>query len=325
MSNWECDVCGYIHKEAEPPEKCPICEAPRKMFKELSEEKKEDRGDRITENSTVEGKERERKTKEIKKWRCSISGYLHTGTEPPETCPICEATAEQFEEVIEKEEGEGVPTSVKRWRCSVCGYIHEGDEPPEKCPVCAAPASMFVEIDFEGRALGEPEKEEIVPLETKAEEAKAKESSSFVDVVGKLILKLHLHPITVHFPNGILPAAVIFLALAVYFKISLLESVAYYNFIFVLVMLPVVLFTGYMEWQKRYNGAKTALFITKILCSIIVLASVNVLVFWRLLDEQVAAAGSSTQLIYLGIAAVALGAAGIAGHLGGKLVFGARP
>jgi hypothetical protein len=94
--------------------------------------------------------------------------------------------------------------------------------------------------------------------------------------------------------------------------------------IFVLLMLPFVLLTGFIEWQKRYKGIKTAIFITKIISSLIVLALVNVLVFWRLLDPEVAAEGSSSRLIYLGIAAIMLGFVGVAGYLGGKLLFGSR-
>ena len=29
---WKCTVCGYIHDEAEPPLRCPVCDAPRSKF-----------------------------------------------------------------------------------------------------------------------------------------------------------------------------------------------------------------------------------------------------------------------------------------------------
>lgn len=326
MSDWECSVCGYLHKEEIAPEKCPVCEAPQQMFKQQAGE---DNIDVETVNSEVKEVSQVAAQADdstvVKRWRCSVSGYMHTGQQPPEKCPICEATAEQFEEV-EDEIEEDLAESSKRWRCTVCGYIHEGPEPPEKCPVCAAPASMFVEIDMGGKALGEPDQQPIEPLDIspgpKAEDQP--QAQGFVNTIGNLVLSLHLHPITTHFPNGILPAAVLFLALGIYFNTAFLEVAAYVNFIFVLVLLPVVLFTGYIEWQKRYNGFKSAIFITKIICALIVLAAVNVLVFWRLLDPQVAAAGSPSQLVYLGVAGLALGATGIAGHLGGKLVFGSR-
>ncbi|NNJ70360.1 MAG: FAD-dependent oxidoreductase [Kiritimatiellales bacterium] len=34
-----------------------------------------------------------------KTWRCSICGYLHYGATAPETCPICDAKAEDFKEI----------------------------------------------------------------------------------------------------------------------------------------------------------------------------------------------------------------------------------
>ncbi len=263
MSNWECSVCGYVHKEDSPPEKCPVCDAPAKMFEEVKPEEKEQ------------------------------------ATPPP-------AAAD------------------KRWRCTVCGYIHTGPEPPETCPVCDAPKNMFVEIDAEGKALSEPVAKESEPVEVVAAATAKEKSSTFFSKFIDFSLKHHLHPITVHFPNGVLPVAVIFLALAFFFNMGMLETAAYYNLIFVLVMLPVVLLTGFIEWRKRYKGIKTAIFITKIFCSLIVLALTGILVFWRLIDSQVMAAESPSRLIYLGIAVALLAVAGFAGLLGGKLLFGRR-
>lgn len=311
MSDWECGVCGFIHKELSPPEKCPVCEAPEKMFIETpgaQDEKTEEKG----------------VPKVEKNWRCTVSGYLHKGTEPPEKCPICDASADMFEEVTEDEATEPVKDVGKRWRCTVCGYVHAGEEPPEKCPICAAPKQMFVEIDADGKAIGElAVEEDNTTGDTTSGNTVQKEPSLF-DRLSNLVVKHHLHPITVHFPNGVLPVVLVFLCLAAYFNIAVLEVAAYYNLIFVLVTLPVVMLTGFIEWQKRYKGIKTAIFITKIICSIVVIASANILVFWRVIDPTVASEGSPSQLIYLALAAVMLGAAGIAGHLGGKLVFGSR-
>lgn len=35
----------------------------------------------------------------MKKWKCGVCGYIHTGDEPPAKCPICGAPREMFEEV----------------------------------------------------------------------------------------------------------------------------------------------------------------------------------------------------------------------------------
>ena len=62
-----------------------------------------------------------------------------------------------------------------------------------------------------------------------------------------LMVKHHIHPITVHFPNGIVPVAVAFIFLAVMFSVGSLELAAFYNMIFVVLTLPMVLFSGFNE------------------------------------------------------------------------------
>ena len=34
MLQWICEVCGYIHDDDDPPESCPVCEAPSGKFRE---------------------------------------------------------------------------------------------------------------------------------------------------------------------------------------------------------------------------------------------------------------------------------------------------
>jgi Rubrerythrin len=35
----------------------------------------------------------------MKRWKCGVCGYVHTGDNPPEKCPICGAPASKFTEV----------------------------------------------------------------------------------------------------------------------------------------------------------------------------------------------------------------------------------
>lgn len=200
---------------------------------------------------------------------------------------------------------------MKKWKCIVCGYIHIGEEPPEECPVCGADSTKFEELV------------EVAPAEQDAEFSAGKDSGLFGKLV-ELMLKNHLHPISVHTPNGIVPAAVLFLFLAVALKMSSFEVPAFYNMVFVLLAMPVVLFSGYIEWQKHYRGAKTMVFITKLSCGIVVLVSLTVLVIWRIVNPDVAGPESSSRWIYFLLHLVALGAVGLAGNLGGKLVFGRK-
>ncbi len=38
----------------------------------------------------------------MKKWICTVCGYVHYGDAPPEKCPQCKAPASKFKEVIEE-------------------------------------------------------------------------------------------------------------------------------------------------------------------------------------------------------------------------------
>ncbi len=211
---------------------------------------------------------------------------------------------------------------MRRWKCKVCGYVHEGDEAPEKCPVCNADRIHFVEVDAAGSEItAAVEKVIEPPIREIIQEVKPR---TLRDKLLDQVLKHHLHPISVHFPNGVLPVAVVFIALAIILGLATLKEAAFYNMFFVLLTMPLVMATGYLEWQKRYKGAKTALFITKITCSLIVLISLLVLVVWRIVDPTVTDAGSANRLVYLGLSVGMLAAVAIAGHLGGKLVFGVR-
>ena len=132
----------------------------------------------------------------------------------------------------------------------------------------------------------------------------------------------HLHPIAVHTPNGVLPLALVFLAIGVMLGGASFEQAAFYSLVFVLLNMPFVIATGYIAWQERYKGAMTTLFGVKIGATIVVCATVLAMVVWRLLEPGVAATAS--RWTYLLICLVSVGAAGLAGHMGGKLVFGAR-
>jgi nitrite reductase (NADH) large subunit len=77
-----------------------------------------------------------------KAWCCTVCGYVHRGTEPPEVCPVCGAPADLFQVQAESVQT-SAPTNSKQWRCAVCGYVHNGLVAPRECPVCGATADCF--------------------------------------------------------------------------------------------------------------------------------------------------------------------------------------
>lgn len=291
----------------------------------------------------------------MKKWKCAVCGYEHLGDDRPEKCPACSVDGDNFSEVVKKTEVEegtdnsssqkkvGVAEkeadgdkSGKKWKCTICNYIHTGAEPPETCPVCGADSSFFVEVTDGDEGSAEDE-EKIEESEGKKKDDKQKDAENAerdetrsgkeekekkpFGLLGALVVRLHLHPISVHIPNGLLPVAVVFLALGLYFHYMPLEMAGFFNLIVVLLSMPVVFATGYIAWQRKYRGAKTWLFKTKIACSAIVTVLVSILVFWRIIDPQIALSGSIGSWIYLAISVIIVMAAGIAGYLGSKLVF----
>lgn len=213
---------------------------------------------------------------------------------------------------------------MKVWQCTVCKYIHKGDSPPEKCPVCGADASKFIEIDEPAvnedkpkRNLSAPEKE-TTPKPQKPPETNPVEKTLFDKIKG-LLVKHHAHPVSVHTPNGILPAAVLLWIIAWLFNSPFLAKVAVVNMIFVIVALPFVIFTGVLEWQKKYLGAMSPIFKLKILSAALTTATCIISLIWYLLDPAILSTPKAWVFILINL--IMLAAAGIAGHIGGKLVF----
>ena len=117
-----------------------------------------------------------------------------------------------------------------------------------------------------------------------------------------LAIDNHAHPIAVHIPNGVLP----------------IGQAGVYNMGFIFLSMPVVLFTGHLHWQFKFGGRMTDLFKWKIVCGGAVLVLSMILFAWGL-----ASPGSARNpgAVYLLLHLILLAVAGVAGWLGGKLVF----
>ncbi len=76
-------------------------------------------------------------------YKCSICGYVVTGDNIPEICPVCGAPQEAFE----LEEATSVKVEAKAFRCLNCEYIHKGEEAPEICPVCGLSKEHFEPVE----------------------------------------------------------------------------------------------------------------------------------------------------------------------------------
>jgi len=202
---------------------------------------------------------------------------------------------------------------MRKWRCSVCGYVHTGPEPPQECPVCGADRSKFIEIPSDA-ASGDPQ---ISAKKTPS----SLPPSSLVRSFSKLNAKLHFHPISVHIPNGVLPVSIIFLFFGIIFHLPQIEKAAYFNLIFVVLAMPVVLITGYIDWKNRFGGRLTRVFKIKMICGAVVFVLSATLTVWRTTNPAIATLSSPAQWVYLFLYLILLAAAITAGFFGGKLVF----
>ena len=215
---------------------------------------------------------------------------------------------------------------MKEWQCTICKYIHKGETPPERCPICNADASKFVEIN-KAPMPEPPPKQESAAIKPGPDALEKKEvlkpphaiKETGFEKINSLLIKHHAHPVLVHTPNGILPCAVILLLLAWIFDYALLSRVAFVNLIFVILSLPFVILTGIIEWKKKYNGAMTLIFKLKILAATVTSVSCAISFVWFLVDPGILSSSKAWVFIFINI--IMLIAAGIAGHIGGKLVF----
>ncbi|MFW6401871.1 MAG: rubredoxin-like domain-containing protein [Desulfohalobiaceae bacterium] len=208
---------------------------------------------------------------------------------------------------------------MKNWKCTVCGYLHAGNQPLSKCPVCAADQDKFVPA---------PEGDKPESKAPSASPLPGQEQPVQIPLIGTrfrgllaLLIRKHLHPILSHIPNGVLPLSVLFILLAALFDWQALGRAAMFNMLFVLLALPGVLFTGYLEWKLKYGGHWTWLFRLKIGSALCTLVLVLVLAIWLALNPGILAASGGGRVVFVLLSLVMLAAAGTAGYLGGKLVF----
>ncbi len=223
----------------------------------------------------------------MKRWRCLVCGYIHTGDEPPERCPVCGAPKSAFEPA----EGE-----------------HDAND---KMPGPAAPT---------GKSAASRK-----PLPQPQDSAQAAVSSNrnirHLAAQAKIITKLHGHPIAVHIPNGLLPVTTFFTLLAVLSGTETLAVAAKYNCFFAAAFMPLVLITGIIDWFNRFDGYLTPLFRKKIVCGLIVTILTLVLAIWWVTEPQIYLDEKPGRALFLIINGLDLAAASMAGFYGGKLLF----
>ena len=92
----------------------------------------------------------------MKKFVCTVCGYVYEGETAPEKCPTCGVGADKFnykkqmtynyyqenkDDILKIELENGKTFYV----CTICGYVYKGEELPEDfvCPICFASRELF--------------------------------------------------------------------------------------------------------------------------------------------------------------------------------------
>ncbi|MCJ7771617.1 MAG: rubredoxin, partial [Desulfobacterales bacterium] len=89
----------------------------------------------------------------------------------------------------------------------------------------------------------------------------------------------------------------------------------------IVLTLPVVLFTGLVEWKIKYGGKLTKIFKQKIISAIAVTVLTIILLVWSLIYPMDSDAPNMMRYSYALTALILLIPTAIAGNIGGKLVF----
>lgn len=223
----------------------------------------------------------------MKKWKCTVCGYVHTGDEPPAQCPVCGADKSKF--MLLEEETEAKPEIPED---SINEQQSSSDDQAE------GSQKEKTEKKFIGKAI----------------------IDKYPEITQKMT-QLHAHPVSVHIPNGVLPLSVIFTFIAAMFDSSAFATAAGINMLFIFLSMPFVLFSGYVDWINRYGGNMTKVFQIKMMCGAAVFLLTCILSVWWMMEPNILLQESGASSIFIFFHLLALVPAVTAGFYGGKLVF----
>lgn len=139
----------------------------------------------------------------------------------------------------------------------------------------------------------------------------------FKDICKTLVL----HAVAAHFNNGLLPAALLFLLLALNSGDPYFEHTVLHLIIIATCMVPVSFFSGVHDWRTKFNGGRAPVFYRKMWLSAILFLLVGSAACIRLTHPGLFFDGGVFKWIYMGCLFSALPVVVMLGHYGGKLAY----
>lgn len=130
-----------------------------------------------------------------------------------------------------------------------------------------------------------------------------------------------LHAVAAHFNNGLLPAAILFVLLAVFTGNSYFEHTVLHLIILALCMVPVSFFSGIRDWRMKFYGGRAPIFYRKMWLTGLLFLLVGSAAAIRLDCPRVLCQGGVFLWLYLVCLFGALPVVVLLGHYGGKLAY----
>lgn len=272
MAKWKCSVCGYETASDDAPDECPVCGAEKIKFNNIIETSIPTPPALLSESVAQ------------KQWKCLVCGYIHTGPEAPDVCPVCGADKSQF-----------IPVEVEAASKAV--------QPKKPVPTSEKTTDAAARVH--------------------SQQSVTRTSHSIFQLSARieLITRLHGHPIAVHIPNGVLPLSFLFTLLAVAFKSEAFATAASYNIGFVCLSMPIVVITGFIDWYNRFNARWAKIFSIKLACGILVGTLSLIIALMWFIQPAIYQKFSAQLILFLALNVINLITAAVAGYYGGKLVF----
>jgi len=132
----------------------------------------------------------------------------------------------------------------------------------------------------------------------------------------------YLHPIPVHFPLALFPAAFASLLFYLFTGMPEFETGAHVMSLIGLLVTPVTIASGFADWKIRYRGQMTRVFRIKIIGALMLVVLALPAVLIRQQHPEINLLPLDwTGWLYLGLLGACQIDSMIIGHYGGKLVF----
>lgn len=134
-----------------------------------------------------------------------------------------------------------------------------------------------------------------------------------------------LHAVAAHFNNGLIPAAILFLVLALFSGNPFFDHTVLHLIILALGMVPVSFFSGVHDWRTKFGGGRAPIFYRKMwLTGLLFLIVVSAAIV-RLRHPEALLHGGFFKWLYIALLSGALPVVVLLGHYGAKLAFELKP